>query len=107
MTDLLFHKDSYLREFEAMVADAAENSVALDRTAFYIGGGGQPHDTGVLVADGLEYPPSLSCRHSLQRENPSAEGSSPGERRAGPTSWAAAPAHRERRLSRRTSLGSG
>lgn len=48
---LLFHTDSYLREFAATVSaiDAAERAVALDRTAFYPGGGGQPHDTGVLI----------------------------------------------------------
>lgn len=27
----------------------------LDRTAFYPGGGGQPHDTGVLIAGGASY----------------------------------------------------
>jgi misacylated tRNA(Ala) deacylase len=56
MTDLLYHHDSYLKEFEAVVIDAAENSVELDRTAFYPGGGGQPHDVGVVVAGGLDYP---------------------------------------------------
>ena len=56
MTDLLYHHDSYLKEFEAVVIDAAENSVELDRTAFYPGGGGQPYDVGILVARGLDYP---------------------------------------------------
>ena len=56
MTDLLYHHDSYLKEFEAVVIDAAENSVELDRTAFYPGGGGQPYDVGVVVAGGLDYP---------------------------------------------------
>ena len=56
MTDLLFHHDSYLREFEAVVINAVENSIELDRTAFYPGGGGQPYDVGTLVAGGLEYP---------------------------------------------------
>ena len=56
MTDLLFHNDSYLKEFDAVVIDAAENSVELDRTAFYPGGGGQPYDVGILVAGGLDYP---------------------------------------------------
>ncbi len=54
MTDLLFHDDSYLKEFEATVTDAVEGAVVLDRTAFYIGGGGQPCDTGVLVHQGQE-----------------------------------------------------
>jgi misacylated tRNA(Ala) deacylase len=50
MADELFSTDAYLRLFEARVAkvDAANRLVALDRTAFYPGGGGQPWDTGVL-----------------------------------------------------------
>ncbi|CAI8006452.1 Alanyl-tRNA editing protein AlaX-M [Geodia barretti] len=55
MTDLLFHNHSYLREFDATVTGVAETGVALDRTAFYIGGGGQPSDVGILTADGREY----------------------------------------------------
>ena len=55
MTDLLFHDHSYLQEFDATVTDVAEIGVALDRTAFYIGGGGQPSDMGILTADGREY----------------------------------------------------
>jgi misacylated tRNA(Ala) deacylase len=55
MTDLLFHADSYLKEFDAIVTHAADGGVALDRTAFYAGGGGQPSDAGVLEADGREY----------------------------------------------------
>jgi len=50
MTELLYLTDSYLREFDATVTAAEENRVALDRSAFYPGGGGQPHDTGVLRA---------------------------------------------------------
>jgi len=54
MTEILCQTDSYLQEFEATVVgvDAASNAVALDRTAFYPGGGGQPHDLGWLVAAG-------------------------------------------------------
>jgi misacylated tRNA(Ala) deacylase len=50
-TDLLFLRDAYLREFDATVtaADAEGRRVALDRTAFYATGGGQPHDTGTLA----------------------------------------------------------
>ncbi len=50
MTELLYHRDSYLKEFEAKVvqANAGERSVALDRTAFFPGGGGQPCDRGWL-----------------------------------------------------------
>ncbi len=54
MTDLLYQTDSYLRQFEARViaVDPAGSRVALDRTAFYPGGGGQPSDTGSLAFDG-------------------------------------------------------
>ena len=54
MTDLLFHEDSYLKEFQATVTAVIGNGVVLDRTAFYTGGGGQPADTGVLICDGQE-----------------------------------------------------
>ena len=44
------------RTFDAIVVavDPDEQRVALDRTAFYATGGGQPHDTGVLTWDGGE-----------------------------------------------------
>jgi misacylated tRNA(Ala) deacylase len=50
MTELLFHRDSYMKEFDATVVevDAAGSAVALDRTAFFPGGGGQPCDRGWL-----------------------------------------------------------
>jgi misacylated tRNA(Ala) deacylase len=47
-TELLYLRDAYLREFTATVVDRREDAVALDRTAFYPTGGGQPHDTGSL-----------------------------------------------------------
>jgi len=49
MTELLYLRDAYLREFDATVVDARDDAVALDRTAFYPTGGGQPHDTGTLA----------------------------------------------------------
>ena len=54
-TEELYSTDAYLREFEASVVsvDPERRLVALRRTAFYPGGGGQPPDTGELVwADG-------------------------------------------------------
>jgi misacylated tRNA(Ala) deacylase len=53
MIELLYQTDSTLREFEAVVTEVLEddNRVALDRTAFYPGGGGQPYDVGWLLAD--------------------------------------------------------
>lgn len=38
-----------MRTFSARVTRAHEGAVVLDRTAFYATGGGQPHDTGMLV----------------------------------------------------------
>jgi misacylated tRNA(Ala) deacylase len=55
MTDLLFHNDSYLKEFNAIITEANYEGLVLDRTAFYIGGGGQPSDTGVLISDVKTY----------------------------------------------------
>ena len=51
MAEELFQTDSYLQAFDAVVTAVDGSSVALDRTAFYPGGGGQPCDTGVLVWD--------------------------------------------------------
>lgn len=50
MTELLAHQDAYLQQFQATVTEvnAAENTIALDKTAFYPTGGGQPHDVGWL-----------------------------------------------------------
>jgi len=50
MTEFLFHTDSYLKEFAALVTavNPETRAVVLDRTAFYPGGGGQPCDQGTL-----------------------------------------------------------
>lgn len=50
ITQLLYQTDSYIKEFQATVTEInlAENSIALDRTAFYPGGGGQPNDIGTI-----------------------------------------------------------
>ena len=53
-TELLYLYDATLRSFEATVVEADESGVALDRTAFYVTGGGQPHDTGILRWEGGE-----------------------------------------------------
>ena len=54
MTELLFQNDSYVKTFDATIleVDSQENSIVLDRTAFYPGGGGQPSDSGIILVDG-------------------------------------------------------
>jgi misacylated tRNA(Ala) deacylase len=51
----LYQTNSYLREFDATVTVVEGNAAALDRTAFYPGGGGQPHDAGMLSAESTEW----------------------------------------------------
>jgi misacylated tRNA(Ala) deacylase len=55
MTTLLYHSDAYLRTFEARVIAIESNDVALDRTAFYPTGGGQPHDGGTISQGGRSW----------------------------------------------------
>jgi misacylated tRNA(Ala) deacylase len=56
MAGLLYYEDAYLRNFDAMVVGCEVTDqgcrVALDRTAFYPGGGGQPCDRGWLTVGG-------------------------------------------------------
>lgn len=54
MTEALYHQDSYLSEFNAVVTEVVGNGVVLDRSAFYPGGGGQPSDVGVMRAGDTE-----------------------------------------------------
>jgi misacylated tRNA(Ala) deacylase len=56
MTDQIYQTDSYTREFDARVTEVSGQAVLLDRTAFYPGGGGQPHDLGVLHWEGGSSP---------------------------------------------------
>ncbi len=58
MTILLYQTDSYLKSFEGRVSalDAENRGVALDQSAFYPGGGGQPADGGSLTIAGVVYP---------------------------------------------------
>jgi misacylated tRNA(Ala) deacylase len=52
MSELLYQSNSYVRGFEATITEVKGAQVALDRTAFYPRGGGQPCDTGILLVDG-------------------------------------------------------
>jgi len=53
-TELLYLGDAYLAEFDDAVAavDTEKHALALNRTAFFPTGGGQPHDVGELVFGG-------------------------------------------------------
>ena len=55
-TEKLFYKDQYIKEFEGKVLEVTERDgkfhVFLDKTAFFLGGGGQASDLGTL--DGKE-----------------------------------------------------
>lgn len=57
MTEKLYYKDTYAREFEAEIVEVGPDGLALafDRSAFYPGGGGQPCDLGTLSIDGEIY----------------------------------------------------
>lgn len=58
MTEFVFRTDSYLKSLDAMVTEVTpEGGIGLDRTIFYAASGGQPNDTGRLVAaDGRVVP---------------------------------------------------
>jgi len=57
MSEFLYQLDSYLQTFEAQVSavDMENRAVALNRSAFYPGGGGQPADSGTLTCNGIPY----------------------------------------------------
>ncbi len=51
MTEALYLKDSYLNKWDAKVVEVKDGKfIVLDQTAFYPSSGGQPHDTGTIVA---------------------------------------------------------
>jgi misacylated tRNA(Ala) deacylase len=78
MTKLLYQTDSYLKSFEAHVRaiDVENHGVALDQSAFYPGGGGQPADSGMLTVAGVTYPVKRAKKigdevyHFLEGESP-------------------------------------
>lgn len=88
MTELLWLVDSYLREFDAEVVDLHEGALALDRTAFYPGGGGQPSDSGMLHGLARDWRVS-SVRRSEGKVWHQLEGDAPalGERLRGKLDW--------------------
>ena len=51
----LYMTDSYIREFDATVAETDGKNIVLNETAFYPNGGGQPNDLGTMEADSGTY----------------------------------------------------
>jgi misacylated tRNA(Ala) deacylase len=76
MTEALYHTDAYLKEFDATVTAADGNKIALDRTAFYPGGGGQPNDVGTITTGDQSWTvikvskQGVDIWHELDREPP-------------------------------------
>lgn len=59
MTEILYFKDVYIKEFDAVITRADSTTgklrVTLDRTSFYPGGGGQPNDEGWIILNEERY----------------------------------------------------
>jgi len=76
MTEALYHTDAYLKEFDATVIAVDGNKIALERTAFYPGGGGQPNDVGTITSGAQTWnvikvsKQGADIWHELDREPP-------------------------------------
>ncbi len=56
MVELLYLKDSYLKECDTTVISVSDGRyIVLDKTIFYSKGGGQPYDTGRIVKTNDEF----------------------------------------------------
>jgi len=79
MTELMYQKDSYLKEFSAVVTtvDKENRAVQLDKTAFFPGGGGQLHDTGVIVLGETVYTLKRARKNGDEVWHLLAEGDTP------------------------------
>jgi misacylated tRNA(Ala) deacylase len=106
-TDLLYQRDSALRSVDAAVVavDPDIRRVALERTIFYPGGGGQPCDIGSItrLLDGQALPVTAAAKeggvvwHELGGEGPLPQ---PGELVRADLDWA----HRHRLMRMHTAL---
>jgi alanyl-tRNA synthetase len=78
MTERLYYRDSFLKEFDATVTSCEREGdrfkVTLDRTAFYPTSGGQPHDVGTLsgfpVVEVADAPDGQGVLHYTTAEIP-------------------------------------
>lgn len=62
MEEVLYLKDSFLKEFNAVVKESIDGRfIVLDQTAFYPSSGGQPNDTGIIIK-GNEQFKVASCK---------------------------------------------
>ena len=89
MTEALYMKDSYLREFEATVIETNGNIIVLDKTAFYPNGGGQPNDLGVMECGGQTFNVVNVTKNSgtIFHHLESADGIKPGDTVKGIIDW--------------------
>jgi misacylated tRNA(Ala) deacylase len=85
MTELLFLKDSYLKEFDACIVGIEGECVELDKTAFYPQGGGQPCDLGTL--EGRKVLEVVKKSGKVLHKLESIEGLNVGEKVHGVIDW--------------------
>jgi misacylated tRNA(Ala) deacylase len=90
-TELLYATDAYVKEFDATVLAVADQALALDRTAFYPGGGGQMADRGQIQWSGGKLAVTALRKENgvIWHEVEVAEGSLPaaGEKVQGVLDW--------------------
>ena len=90
MTEALYLRDSYCREFGARVTaqDVEQGAIQLDRSAFYPGGGGQPCDTGRIIYRERQLEVRRVTRGHWHQLAAGAELPAPGEPVRGEIDWA-------------------
>ncbi len=49
MTTLLYNQDAYKKSCRARIIEVVDSGLILDQTVFYVQGGGQPGDSGVII----------------------------------------------------------
>ena len=89
MEQALYLKDSYIREFDAVVKEVSNKTyIVLDQTAFYPTSGGQPNDTGILMKDGKKFNVLFCGKFSGQISHQvDREGLIPGDKVHGIIDW--------------------